>query len=95
MSDITYEKVDWDGETYREIPSRRPVTMNKLLNVRVDGEEIATKLSFTTVYFDAENRDCSKEEAVGKVLKGCIRVGGERIDLDDDRVEIASDCLIR
>lgn len=64
---------------YRSEANGELVTFPKLLHVSFNGEEIDTKLSFTT-------RD--------GVRIPCIRIDGNRVDLDNPELEIAVDCII-
>lgn len=86
MSEVNYIEVEFDGETYRRVDNKRACTFPKLVTVQLDGEEVTTKLSYTTVYLD--------EAKTERVLKPCVRVGGERIDLDDERILVAEESVI-
>ncbi|MEY4507948.1 MAG: hypothetical protein RLZZ450_70 [Pseudomonadota bacterium] len=80
MKDPTiFEKVEWEGQGYRDERGAR-VRFSKQVCVLVDGEQLDTKLCFTT-------RD--------GVPAPCLRVDGERINFDDAGfdIEVASDCI--
>jgi len=76
-----FERVvlDENEYVYRADSNGEVVTFPKLLTVRIAGEEITTKLSFTT-------KDGHKIP--------CIRIDGNRVDLDFPELEIASEHVI-
>lgn len=81
MEETIYERVEFDADeyAYRADANGELVTFPKLVNIRLNGEVIDTKLSFTT-------KDGHRVP--------CVRIGGERVDFDHPDLEIAADCLI-
>ncbi len=86
MSDVNWIEVEWDGETYRREDNKRACTFEKLVSVQIDGESMTLKLSYTTEYLDETRTD--------KVLRPCVRISGERINLDDERILVAEESVV-
>lgn len=75
---------DPSGERYLRDDSGDEVRFPKLLHVLLDTEECDIKLSYT------RELDSLPTKRPVPVLK----VDGEKIRLDDDRIEVAEDCLL-
>jgi hypothetical protein len=92
----TFVELTLEDDVYRA-PDGREVTFNKLVTVRLNGQEYTTKLSYTSVDITEDN-----QEGPRTYLRiPCIRIDGMRymldgIDSDDieNELEVSVDSLV-
>ena len=82
---LKYARVRFDESAESFVDEQgNDVVFSKIMHVRIDGEVTDTRLAFTR-----------KRNGLTSHPLPCIFFDGERMHLDDERVEIATACIAR